>query len=228
MLRERRGHRRPRGLHRRGRVGRCSSRAPKRGGLRRFAARSPALGSVPAVVDFAAAGSRSFRRAPRPRARLDPAAVPRLAGGDGGRRRRGSGRGLGGRTGFLLANWFFTPPPLHVDRRRGRARPHARRVPRRGADGSGYVVLAFRRVAAARPAARARATTPAPLAAGDDADPDRLAHLLEHLREAFGAPERPVLGRDEADDDGCPLRPSATAPPRVAAGRRRRPRHPVH
>ena len=113
-------------------------------------------------------------------------------------------------SGFLLVNWFFTPP-LHTFTV-GEAENLLALVVflAVAATVSAYVALASRRAAEAN-RARAEATTLARLSGGDDADPERLAHLLEHLREAFSVRGAAVLGRDEVDDDWVPLRSRATA-----------------
>jgi two-component system sensor histidine kinase KdpD len=125
----------------------------------------------------------------------------------------GAGPGLlSAVSGFVLANWFFTPP-LHT---LTIAEPEQvlALVVFLAVAGlvSGYVAFASRRTAeAAR--ARAEAATLVRLSSGDDAGPDRLADLLQQLQEAMGLRAAAVLGRDAASQPWVPLAATGAGPP---------------
>jgi two-component system sensor histidine kinase KdpD len=125
----------------------------------------------------------------------------------------GAGPGLlAAISGFLLANWFFTPPLYTLTI--AEAEQVLALVVFLAVAGlvSGYVAFASRRTAEAS-RARAEAETLVRLSAGDDADPDRLGQLLEHLREAMVLRAAAVLGRDDPDQAWVPLAASGSGPP---------------
>jgi two-component system sensor histidine kinase KdpD len=129
----------------------------------------------------------------------------------------GAGPGvLSAVSGFVLANWYFTPP-IHT-LTIAEAEKVLALVVFLAVAGlvAGYVALAARRTAeAAR--ARAEATSLLRLSAGDDAGPDRLEELLDHLREAIGLRAAAVLGRDRPDQPWVPLAATGAGPPQSPA-----------
>jgi two-component system sensor histidine kinase KdpD len=127
----------------------------------------------------------------------------------------GAGPGLlSAVSGFLLANWFFTPP-FHTWTV-AEAEQVLALVVFLAVAGlvSGYVALSARRSAeAAR--ARAEAAALAELAAGDDADPSRVDQLVEHLQETFELRAVALLGRDDPLASWTLLAGSGSGPPQA-------------
>ena len=128
---------------------------------------------------------------------------------------------------FLLANWYFTPPihTLTV----AEADELVALVVFLAVSGlvSAYVAVSARRAAeAAR--ARAEAATLARLAAGEDADPSRIAQLVEHLRETFGVRAVALLGRDDPEGPWIPLGVAGSGPPLAPEDAEARFEVPVH
>ena len=129
----------------------------------------------------------------------------------------GSARPRAARRGVELppANWYFTPPIHTFTIAEAEQLLALRGVPRRGGRWS-PPTWPWHRDGPRRPLdARAEATTLARLAAGDDADPARLQHVVEHLQETFDVRGAALLGRDHSNGDWVPLAAAGAGPPQV-------------
>ncbi len=116
----------------------------------------------------------------------------------------------------LLANWFFTPPFHTFTIATGREPARVDGLPGRSRAGVGLRGPGVRAGRPRRPA-QAEARTLARLASGDDAYPDRLRHLVEHLVETFDVGRGATRSGLAGLGDWLPLAAAGVGPPQSPA-----------
>ena len=174
------------------------SRRPRPAGGRRSPRRRQLAGWVLAVVGLPLLTLVLVARARRHRPRDGAAAVPARSSSRSPRSAGSCPASSPRSRGFLLANWYFTPPFHTLDDRRRRERRRARRVPRRSARGERPRRRGRRAAIDARRRARAEAETLARLAADVGARRPAAPALVDHIRRRLRARRRRAAARPTA------------------------------